>query len=138
MEKFSEGYHEIIVQKKETDFDQPTLTQNARTLIYKIKGPLAYINAQAHIARLECLPSHYTDIIIDLGDAHFIDLDGIEAFGEIVHILSAKNIEAYIVNLNPIVHHLLQESRSFQTLVKHHKIFPHVNQALVAIAQEKN
>lgn len=138
MEKFSEGYHEIIVQKKEHLLDQQTLAESPSTLIYKIKGPLAYINAQAHIARLENLPSYYSDVIIDLSDAHFIDFDGIAAFGDIVEILSSKNIEIYLVNLNPLVQKLLQESKSFQHLLKQHKVFEDIDDAISSIAHKKN
>lgn len=84
------------------------------TLVYSIKGELAYINAQSHIAHFEKAVPEHKNIIIDLRAVSFIDQDGIEACEEIVDILhrekkavkiiGAKTLTAKITEYSNIPH----------------------------------
>jgi SulP family sulfate permease len=125
MQRLSTGYHEIMIKTKPcTSKDEQQLSKEAHTLVYSIKGPFAYINSQAHLAHLESTPQHYTDVILDLRDVHFIDLDGIEAFGEMIQMLTSKNKRVFVSGLNPMVEILLKESHYFDDLIKQHRVFP--------------
>ena len=136
MEKLSAGYHEIMVKSKEQQAPiSPTVPYEPETLVYSIKGPFAYINAQAHIARLDNIAPVYTDVILNLQDVHFIDLDGVEALSDIIHGLGQKNKSVAIAGLNPVVEQLLHQSTRFKDLQKNNRVFADVNQALINVSQ---
>lgn len=136
MEKLSMGHHEITIQDKNENNIQPASTDTPTTLIYGIKGPLAYINVQAHVTRLENLPAVYSHVILNLHDVHFIDLDGIEALSNITLILAQKKIKPYLVGLNPPIKHFLNKSVPFQSINKSNIIFPTISDALLHIDQQ--
>lgn len=129
MEKLATGYHEV------TEKGQPVAVNQAatKTLVYSIKGPLAYINTQAHLARLEPLISKYNAVILNLHDVHFVDLDGIEAFGEIVQLITSKGKKVYVADLKPVVQHLLQESHVYRELAHNGQVYASVPDALAAL-----
>lgn len=135
MEKLSDGYHEIMLDKRGRKIKtEPVIQAELNIYIYAIKGPLAYINAQAHIARIEQIPEACSDVILDLRDVHFIDLDGIEAFGEMVMLMQSKGKAVAVAQLNPVVAHFLQESQVFNALKKNSRIFSHVQDAIIQIS----
>jgi SulP family sulfate permease len=88
MKKLSTGQYELN-QKSTNKHIEPLIQED--TLIYSIKGELAYINAQSHIARFENVPPKHKNIVIDLRSVSFIDHDGIEACEKIVDILQTQN-----------------------------------------------
>ncbi len=109
---------------------QETPTPALETLVYAIKGQLAYINAQSHIAQLEQTPEYYKNIIIDLRGLHFIDLDGVEAFSEIVnHLHQLKKIVA-VSSPRPFIAKMLNESNEFKNLKDKGLVFSSTEQAL--------
>lgn len=123
MQKVSTGYHEISTKGKESGHEIPSgMPTSATTVTYTIKGVLAYINAQAHIMRLERISANYTDIVLNLHDVYFIDLDGVEAFGDIVETLTRKGKQVWVVGLNPIVELMLKNSTKYEELHKAHHI----------------
>lgn len=113
MEKLSKGHHRVSVKPHLEEKD---------TLEYSIKGPLAYINAQAHIARLEQIATSCNHVVLNLHDVQFIDLDGVEAFSEMVVLLEQKNKVVFVSGLNPVIEHFLNESRIFKKLVRDSRI----------------
>ncbi|NDD54476.1 SulP family inorganic anion transporter, partial [bacterium] len=78
MEKCSRGYHEKVLETMPS-----TKPENQPdTMVYSIKGPLAYINSPAHVGRLEQVPTTMRNVIIDIRNVDFIDADGTEALTE--------------------------------------------------------
>jgi sulfate permease, SulP family len=132
MQRLSTGYHEIIIKGREEEApeDQKQKVNKCNTLIYAIKGQLAYINAQSHLAQLENISGSYTNIVLKLRDVYFIDLDGVEAFGEIVQMLLDKGKNVLVVSPNPVIEHLLRESNQFRELQKTNRVYPELNEAL--------
>ena len=94
MKKLSTGQYELNRTKLPSHL--PAHVQ-ADTFIYSIKGELAYINAQSHVARFEKQIPHHKNIIIDLREISFIDQDGIEACEEIVDILHHEKKSVRII-----------------------------------------
>ena len=137
MQRLSTGYHEIIIKGREEEMptDQKQTTSRGNTLVYAIKGQLAYINAQSHLAQLENISEDFTNVVLKLRDVYFIDLDGVEAFSEIVQTLSDKGKNVFIVSPNPVIEHLLRESTQFKELQKNNRVYPELNQALQGINQ---
>jgi SulP family sulfate permease len=94
MKKLSTGQYELNHTKLPSHLP---IHLAADTLIYSIKGELAYINAQSHVARFEKQVPAHKNIIIDLRAISFIDQDGIEACEEIVDILQRENKLVHII-----------------------------------------
>jgi SulP family sulfate permease len=129
MERLSKGYHEIVINKTATEAPK-TEPQAETTLVYAVKGSLAYINAQSHIARLEETPAVYKNVILDLRNVYFIDLDGVEAFGDMVHVLESKGKRVFVAGFDPMVEQLLNEGTILATLKKNGRVFSTVADAV--------
>jgi SulP family sulfate permease len=154
MEKISQGHFEVrttfpeirhqatisqmpTIPKAVTKELQKTPIPTTNTLVYAIKGQLAYINAQSHIAQLEQTPEHYKNIILDLRGLHFIDLDGVEAFGEIINHLHQLKKVVGVSCLRPFIAKMLQESHEFKVLKEQSYVFPTTDQALLFLNTSK-
>lgn len=106
------------------------ITKDSHTLVYSIKGHLTYVDGQAHISRFESGLENCENIILRLRELYFIDLDGIDAFDEIVALLEKKNKQVFITGTNILTLHLLKQSKEFVRLEKEGKLFLHTSDAL--------
>ncbi len=107
------------------------LTSNSHTLVYSIKGHLTYVDSQAHIARFESSLKNYENVILRLRELYFVDLDGVDAFDEIVTLIedkAGKNV--YISGANELVTHLLRDGKKFKKLEEDGRVFPHTANVL--------
>ncbi len=141
MEKFSRGEHEILLQslakQQKTDTNQPI----SDTLVYSIKGPLAYINAQAHRKHLDNIPANITNIVIDIHDMHFIDADGTQALMESIQGLQSKNLTTVLVGPSPRITHFLEDTKTFKSLQQNGLVCKTLNDAYFLVhkaSPEKN
>jgi SulP family sulfate permease len=134
MERISKGSYELTSHedflKKYTPSGDVIVAKDVPTLIYTIKGTLAYINAQAHIARFEKRPINELAVILDLKELYFIDHDGIEAFGEIIEILQRSNKIILLTGVSPFIEQMLSESKDFVLLKEKGLAFPSIAHAL--------
>ena len=64
----------------------------------------------------------YNHVVLNLRDVQFIDLDGVEAFSEMVTLLEQRGKTVFILGLNPVIEHFLNESHVFKKLVKDNRI----------------
>jgi SulP family sulfate permease len=141
MDKISRGQFELIVNDKEKKIlervtgERVSDVENkvADVLVYSIKGQLAYINAQSHVERFEHALQGYNTVILRLRELYFLDLDGVEAFDEIVGAIQAQGKEVYVTGVNHLIADLLQESKFFNKLVDSKKVFTRTTQALVSL-----
>lgn len=129
MESISKGHYQLQTVTTSSQKKQ-VANSTSQTMIYAIKGELAYINAQSHIAQLEQIPAHYKNVIIDLRGLHFIDLDGIEAFSEIVDHLHQLKETVAVANVRPFIFKMLHESHEFNHLQEKGLVFTSTEQAL--------
>lgn len=137
MNKLSKGQYELTESTFKTEEATPSkptqATGKQETLVYAIKGELAYINAQAHVARFEKqIPAH-KNIILELAHLHFIDQDGIDALEEIVEFLQSKNKNVGISGASSITLKMLEESKVFKSLSQQGLVFENLQKALIAI-----
>lgn len=137
MEKLSRGQFELIVNDankkivaKVTGEELKDLAHKSHTLVYSIKGQLAYINAQSHIARFETTLNGYEHIVLRLRELYFVDLDGIDAFSEIVELIEAQGKKVYVSSTNLLMEKMLEESAQYRTLVKQGRVFERTTDAL--------
>lgn len=140
VEKLSKGQFELIInnsEKKMTDhvvgedIDDNNICKDCHTLVYSIKGQLAYVNAQAHISRFETkLNADYENVVLRMRELFFIDLDGVDAFEEIVNLIESQGKQVLLTGVNPLIEKSLEESKAFQRIRETGCIFPHTKEAL--------
>ena len=94
--------------------------------------------AQAHLARFEDPLPNYHSVILRMREVHFIDLDGIEAFNEMIDILYAKNKFIYITGVDPLIHEeFMRESNMYRNLNTLGAILPKTIDALQLAVKNK-
>ncbi len=134
MNKLSKGQYELTESGLKTEAIPEKTSQSAssrqETLVYSIKGELAYINAQAHVARFEKQIPLHKNIILELKHLHFIDQDGINALEEIIELLQSKNKTVAISGASNIVLKMLEESKIFNSLKPKGLVFDNLQKAL--------
>lgn len=117
MRKLSNGQYEL--NRGALPSHLPTHLEND-TLIYSIKGELAYINAQSHVAHFEKQLPEHKNIIIDLRAVSFIDQDGIEACEEIVDLLHREKKSVQIIGAHALTAKITAQSRIPHEITSHH------------------
>lgn len=106
------------------------ITKNSHTIVYSIKGQLTYIDSHAHIARFETDHKHHKNIILRLRGLGFIDVDGVDALGEIIEILERRGVNVYVTGINDSIYPMLLNSKQFLRLKNDKRVFPHTTDAL--------
>lgn len=114
------------------------ITEHSETLVYSIKGHLTYIDSQAHITRFEHQIDNFTNIVLRLRELYFIDLDGIDAFNEIVTLLEKRKKHVFVSGANSLTVHLLRESSVFRRLESDGAVFPTTADALQRLGFQLN
>ncbi len=132
MQKLSKGQYELLSNKQEENiFELKEKAKKTDTLIYSIKGELAYINAQSHITRFEKTPIENKNIIINLKNINFIDNDGIEAIEEIIELITTKEKKLmFVLDKNSLTEKMLKESHKFSNLKNKNLVFESLALAL--------
>lgn len=137
VDKLTRGQFELLVNNKNKKsviqlFEDESVHKlgESQTLVYSIKGQLAYFNAAAHIHRFESELNNFENIVIRLRELYFIDIDGIEALDEIIEINKSKGKQVFVTGVSPLIEHDLLESKEYQLLCKEHKTFKKTSQVL--------
>ncbi len=117
MKKLSTGQYELKHGAVSSN-KQPQVLPD--TLIYAIKGELAYINAQSHVARFEKEIPEHKNVILDLRAVPFIDHDGIQACEEIVDMLQREKKSVRIIGAHALTSKITSESRIPHEITSHH------------------
>jgi SulP family sulfate permease len=137
IDKISRGQFELTVNNAEKQIHQrlsgeklAELSGVVDTLVYSLKGQLAYINGQAHLARFEESLKDYRAVILRMRELYFIDLDGVEIFDEIVELILNKGKTVYVTGVNSFILEHLKESKHFRRLREEGHIVDRTSQAL--------
>ena len=141
MEKLSRGQFELVINDTNKQMigrikyseGKDTHHEDSDTLVYSIKGQLAYINAQSHIARFEESLNGYNNIILRLRELYFIDIDGLDALSEIVDLIHKQGKKVLISGANPLVATELKECKEYGELEKEGCVFDRTRDALVSV-----
>jgi len=138
VDKLTRGQFELLANNK----DKKTVTQvfedesvhklgESQTLVYSIKGQLAYFNAAAHVHRFESeLINNFENVVIRLRELYFIDIDGIEALDEIIQTNLSKGKNVYVTGVSPLIEQELTECREYQKLRTEQKVCKKTSDAL--------
>lgn len=143
MEKISRGQFELIINDMNKKIagrmvaeDLAAITKEGDTLVYSIKGQLAYINAQSHISRFEQSLNGYHNVVLRLRELYFIDLDGVDAFNEIVELIRSQGKGVLVTGANPLIDKMLEESVVFKELKNEKLVFERTRDALKHLGYE--
>lgn len=137
MEKLSRGQFELIMNNADKKFvDKITaerldeLEHKGDTIVYSIKGQLAYVNSASHIARFEQHLNGYKHVILRLRELYFIDIDGVDAFDEIVKLIQNQGKKVLVTGANPLIESMLKDSHAYKELEKDKLVFGRTSEAL--------
>lgn len=140
MEKLSRGQFELIIGTKDKSFvnkqsaeELEAIKGEGHTIIYSVKGQLAYVNAASHIARFETKLNGYEQIILRLRELYFIDVDGVDAFEEIVELIRAQGKQVLITGVNPLIETMLTSSHVYKELKDTGYVFNRTSEALASL-----
>lgn len=143
MEKISRGQFELIINDINKKIagrmvaeDLAAITKEGDTLVYSIKGQLAYINAQSHLSRFEQDLNGYHNVVLRLRELYFIDLDGVDAFNEIVELIRSQGKGVLVTGANPLIDKMLEESVVFKELKNEKLVFERTRDALKHLGYE--
>lgn len=139
MNKLSHGQFELIINTKENKIaktivgikiDPKEISPDSHTLVYSIDGQLAYVNSQSHISRFENDLNGYENVVLRFRSLYFIDLDGVDAFDEIVGIIEKQGKKVFITGVNPLIEKMLASSKSYSRLAGQGRVFEKTEHAL--------
>ncbi|MBP9758241.1 SulP family inorganic anion transporter [Candidatus Dojkabacteria bacterium] len=145
MQKLSKGQFEYIMKNENQDMtalihgdEIKKVNEGSHTLIYSVKGQLAYINTQSHISRFEeHFSGKHNNIILRMSEMYFIDLDGVDAFDEIIDIIHSEGKLVLVSGVNPFIERILSnDSECYRDLKAKGLVFNRTKEAL-AFLKEK-
>jgi SulP family sulfate permease len=117
--------------------EKHSVYKDCHTIVYSLKGQLAYLNAQAHIDRFEKKLTDYENVVLRFRELYFIDLDGVDAFDEIVEIVERQKKQVYISGASTVIEEMLHHSKYFDQLKKEGRIFDKTTDALCYLGYDK-
>lgn len=116
--KLAESYYEVSVHETSKE-PQETLdaAQKCHVLIYAFKGKLVYLNSQAHMVRFQTAFTEYAQVILELQNIYYIDLDGVDALEEIIELIENRKQTVRIVAPTALhITNMLLQSKRFKKL----------------------
>lgn len=140
VEKASRGQFELIVNDKDHNIvdkisadklDQ--LPKGGDTLVYSVKGQLAYVNGASHTARFEAGLNGYRNVILRLRELSFVDLDGVDSFNEIVASIESQGKRVLVSGVNPLIWEMMKESEAYRRLESDGRVFRRTSEALASL-----
>ncbi len=78
----------------------------------------------------------YKNVILRLRGVHFVDMDGVDAFDEILEVIRNKGGIVYITGVNKLIEDMLMESDDYVELKKSGHVFPSTGDALTSLGFE--
>lgn len=137
MERLSRGQFDLIINDlnkrivaKITGEELKDFAHKSHTFVYSIKGQLAYINAQSHLSRFETKLNGYEHVVLRLRELYFLDLDGVDAFSEIVDLIQKQGKNVYVSSTSPLIEKMLKESPQYRELALKGCVFERTTDAL--------
>ncbi len=115
--KLAESNYEISVHEAYKESPEALNTaEKQHILVYAFKGKLVYLNSQAHILRFQTDFTQYDQVILELQNLYYIDLDGIDALNEIIELLEKRGQTVYIIAPSGPVNNMLQRCTRYKAL----------------------
>lgn len=109
------------------------------TIVYRIPGELTYLNAPTHLARVKKLGHEYSTVILALRYVFYVDVDGLDALGDMVHDLEANGKRVLLSGVQPgSVREMLEQAKWFLEKKSAGMVFPSYRDALAAFDPASN
>lgn len=137
--RLAQSYYEVTVHETKAEAQQEL--SNAHTnniLVYRFKGKLVYLNSQGHLQRFKTDFSDYSGIILVLSDLYFIDLDGVDALGDIIELIQSRGQVAILVQPTMHINHMLESNTKYRELEDAGFIAPSLTAALQTFQASKD
>lgn len=139
LEKLSRGQFDLVLNENKKVINRISgenlteIVKNSDTILYSFKGLLCYINGEAHIERFHKSLNGHKNVILRFRSVYFMDLDGLEAFDEIVRLIRSKKKQVYLTSVNPIIAEMLNNSHEYRALVTQQRVFEKSSDVLRAL-----
>jgi SulP family sulfate permease len=137
IEKLSRGQFDLIVNDQQknvtthiTDERLHEVVDGSDTIVYSIAGLLCYVNSESHVERFHKKLNGFKHIILRMRSVYYIDLDGVEAFDEIIRTIQAQGKEVYVTSVNPLIAEMLNGSEAYRALQNQKRVFAKSTDAL--------
>ncbi|MDD5084124.1 MAG: SulP family inorganic anion transporter [Candidatus Moranbacteria bacterium] len=149
VERLSKGQFELVFNHPEKKvlgtvtgdsaaaMSQEGTFEDCDTMVYSLKGQLAYLNALAHVDRFEKKLTDYENVILRFRELSFMDLDGVDAFDEIVEIVERKGKMVYVSGVNASVEATLKHSKHYGRLKQDGRVFDKTTSVLGSLGYGK-
>lgn len=138
-EKLSHGAYELGINDKAKHFVKRMVSTKtheaveAETIVYSIKGELAYLNSASHLERLEAQSALAQNVVVRLRELGYIDYEGVEAFEEAVKRLQGVGKKVLLTGVHEQIEGMLSKGHAYQALKQQGQVFEHTRDALTAL-----
>ncbi|MBI2410868.1 MAG: SulP family inorganic anion transporter [Candidatus Kerfeldbacteria bacterium] len=139
IEHLSKGQFEMTINKEnkilERYYTEPKdcVMPGGDVAVYSMKGDLTYLNAEAHISRIERYENCYTTIVLRMRELTIVDLEGVHAFDDLIKHLKTDGKKIYVSSLSKRVVEMLEHSSAFKELKADNCVFEDTRLALQSI-----
>lgn len=129
LEKLSRGQFDLVLNDNKKVVGRMSgdkieeITKNSDTILYSFKGLLCYINSEAHVERFHKSLNGHRHVILRFRSVYYMDLDGVEAFEEIVRLIENQGKDVYLTSISPVVEEALSECHSYKKLKDNSRVF---------------
>ena len=104
-------------------------------VVYRFAGQMNYINSQAHIENLSKVNGAHT-VILNFRNLFYIDLDGMDALGEIINTYKAQGKKVIITSAGPLIIPVLVKTKWYNDLKEQNLVFDSTTEALEVLGFE--
>jgi len=140
IEKLAQGQFEMTTNSSEKKImhryyeEKPECFQETcEVLVYSMKGEFAYMNAEAHMERLENHSDFFETVVLRMRELAFVDLEGVHAFDHMVSTLTAQGKNVLVSSVTDPVATELAKGEMFAQLISQGKVFENTRTALKAL-----
>ncbi len=133
--KLSKGQAEIFVNKKGKVVSRLTFAlfhrhdDHGDVLVYRFAGPLTYVNSLAHLEAIQRIKGPHS-VILALRNLFYIDVDGLDSFGEMVETLEDKGMRVAFSGVNDLILPILKHSPAYLRKKKQNLLFVSTSDAV--------
>ncbi|MBI2471465.1 MAG: SulP family inorganic anion transporter [Planctomycetes bacterium] len=106
-------------------------------VVYRFAGQLNYINSQSHLENLSKINGAHT-VIINFRNLFHIDLDGLDALGEVINTFKAQGKKVILTSAGPFIIPILTKTGWYDDLKEQNLVFNSTTEALETLGFEIN
>ena len=106
-------------------------------VVYRLAGQMNYINSQSHLDNLSKINGAHT-LILNFRNLFHLDVDGLDAIGEIIETMQSKNKKVIITSAGPFILTDLYKTIWFNKLKEEKLFFNSTTEALESLGFDIN